>query len=85
MKEKFSDEELEKLDMRVLKDDRWFAEHIEELAQKHAGEHVAIIDGKVAAFGNEFGEAYERAKKAFPDKVPLVAYIPEKGDDMLLV
>ena len=57
----------------------------EELAKKHAGEHVAIIDQKVVAFGKDFGEAHDSAKETFPDKVPLVAYIPKKGDEMLLV
>ncbi len=84
-KSKISDDELKELDRRVLKDDRWFGEHIEELARKHAGQHVAIIDENAVAFGKDFGEAYDHAKESFPGKVPLVAYIPKKGDEMMLV
>ena len=84
-KKKFSDRELKELDRQTLKDDRWFGEHIEELAKEHSGEHVAIIDEKAVAYGKDFGEAYDHAKEAFPEKIPLVAYIPKKGDDMLLV
>ena len=35
---------LKELDGGVLKDDRWFGEHIEELVKEHAGEDVAVID-----------------------------------------
>ncbi|ODS40980.1 hypothetical protein BEH94_10830 [Candidatus Altiarchaeales archaeon WOR_SM1_SCG] len=84
-KTKISDRELKELYGQTLKDDRWFGEHIEELAKEHAGEHVAIIDEKAVAYGMDFGEAYDHAKEAFPGKIPLVAYIPKKGDEMLLV
>jgi len=84
-KTKVSEEELKELDRQTERDDRWLTEHIEELAKEHAGEHVAIIDEKAVAFGKDFGETYDHAKQAFPNKVPLVAYIPKKGDEMLLV
>ena len=85
MEEKFSDEELRELDKQTDRDFNWFREHVEMMAKRHAGEHVAIIDESAVAFGKDFGEAYDRAKEEFPGSVPFVAYIPKKGDEMLLV
>lgn len=82
---KITDDELRELYLQTDLDHRWFSKHIEDFAKEHAGEHAAILNKKVVAYGKDFGEAYDRAKKLFPDKVPLVAYIPKKGDEMLLV
>jgi len=49
-KTKITDRELKELDRQTLKDDRWFGEHIGELAKEHSGEHVAIIDDYVFKF-----------------------------------
>ncbi len=84
-KTKISDRELSELGRETDRDFHWFSEHVEKRAQKHEGEHVAIIEESAVAYGKDFGEAYDHAKKAFPKKVPFIAYIPKKGDEMLLV
>ena len=85
MEGNFSDEELEKLDKEIELDDEWLTEHSYELSKEHPGEHVAVIDQKAVAFGKDFSEAYRKAKRKFPDRAPLVSYIPKKGDELLLV
>lgn len=49
----------------------------EEHASKYAGEWVAVIDNMVVAHGKSFREVYEKAKKQFPDKRPLIGKLPE--------
>ena len=60
----------------------WFVSNPEEL-RKYAGEHVAITDDEVAGFGRSAKEAYDMAKRKFPKKSPLLAYIP-KGETLIL-
>lgn len=60
----------------------WFVSNPEKL-RKYAGEHVAIIDDEVAGFGSSAKEAYDMAKRKFPKKSPLLAYIP-KGETLIL-
>lgn len=84
-KSNFSDKELLKHYRKAEQEDSWFSEHIKELAKEHAGEYVAIIDKAPVAFGKDFKDAYDRAKKKFPSKIPYVAYIPKKGEEILLV
>jgi hypothetical protein len=54
---------------------------LEEQA-KYEGMDVAIVDGQIAAAGKSSVEAYQRAKKLFPDKGPeaiAIRYIPRRG------
>jgi len=67
------------------RDDVWFRTHINKLSKTHPGEHVAVLDQKPVAYGRDFGEAYDLAKEKFPGKVPLVAYIPKEGDELILI
>jgi len=60
----------------------WFVSNPEKL-KKYVGEHVAITDDEVAGFGSSAKEAYDMAKKKFPKKSPLLAYIP-KGETLIL-
>ena len=85
MKPEISEEELEKLEMETELDHGWLSRHLVELAKEHAGEHVAVIDQKPVAFGGDFSEAYNKAKRKFAHRVPLVGYIPREGDELLLV
>jgi len=67
------------------RDDLWFRMHIDKLSRTHPGEHVAILDQKPVAYGRGFSEVYDMAKEKFPGKVPLVAYIPKEGDELILI
>jgi|GEM_PF-629840 len=85
MEKEISEKELEKLDKETELDEEWLSEHFDELAREHPGEHAAVIDQKPVAFGRDFSEAYNKAKRKFPDRAPLMTYIPKKGDELLLV
>ena len=85
MNQEISDEELEQLDKETELDNEWITEHSIELSKEHPGEYVAVIDQKAVAFGKSDSEAHNRAKRKFPDRSPLVGYIPKEGDELLLV
>jgi hypothetical protein len=51
--------------------------------RKYAGKHVAIVDDKIAGVGDPAKEAYDTAKKKFPGKSHLLAYIPT-GETLIL-
>jgi hypothetical protein len=62
----------------------WLVEHHVEV-EKHAGRWIAILDGKVAADGRSFREANTKAKKDHSNSVPLVIYVPRKGEELLIL
>ena len=40
--------------------------------------HVAMIGRKVVASGDSAKEVFEKARKQYPDKMPVLAYIPRR-------
>ncbi|RJS74619.1 hypothetical protein CW713_07170 [Methanophagales archaeon] len=60
----------------------WYVNNPKEL-RKHAGKHVAIVDNEITDVGDSAKEVYEKAKKKYPDKSPLLTYIP-KGETLIL-
>ncbi|MDI6856300.1 MAG: DUF5678 domain-containing protein [Candidatus Thermoplasmatota archaeon] len=68
----------------MVSEQEWFARHAKEL-KKYEGKYVAVIDDKIVASSPNAGEAIENARKAFPDKVSLLIYVPrEKELEMLI-
>lgn len=66
-------------DEKRLKDDfQWLIKNSAILQKENAGKFVAIVNKSVAGLGKTAKEAYEKAKKAYPDKEPLLDIIPEK-------
>jgi len=61
----------------------YFASFPDEL-KKYRGKHVAIIGNKVVASGDNAIEVYKEAKKKFPDKKPVLAYVPRE-ETLILV
>mgnify|MGYP006871774432 CR=1 FL=1 len=63
---------------RLKEDFQWLVKNTAALQQKNAGKFIAVIDKHVAGIGKTAKEAYEKAKKAFPDKEPLLDMVPSK-------
>lgn len=55
----------------------WFASFPKEL-KKFRGKHVALIGKKVVASGNNAINVLEKAKKEFPGKKPVLAFVPRE-------
>ncbi|MBO3832602.1 MAG: succinyl-CoA synthetase subunit alpha [Candidatus Brockarchaeota archaeon] len=55
----------------------YFASFPEELRSLR-GKHVALIGKKVVASGDNAIEVYWKAKERFPDKKPVLAYVPRE-------
>lgn len=47
-----------------------------ELAQRYAGQYVALIGAQVAGVGATAQEAYEQARQKYPTGEPLLKYFP---------
>ncbi|MDI6640626.1 MAG: DUF5678 domain-containing protein [Methanocellales archaeon] len=60
----------------------WYTRHPKEL-RGHAGKHVAIVDEEIVSVANSAIEVYEKAKKKYPKKIPLLTYVP-KGETLVL-
>ncbi|MEM1538726.1 MAG: DUF5678 domain-containing protein [Candidatus Nezhaarchaeales archaeon] len=46
---------------RATKDFEWLNAHYSELQEKYPGMYVAVKDGRVVAYGKEFGKVYDEA------------------------
>lgn len=69
--------------MGLLKEHQWLVSHPKEL-EKHRGIWIAVLDGKIIATGNNYEEVYNRSKKKYPDKYPLITYILKKEEEDLI-
>jgi hypothetical protein len=47
-----------------------------EISKRYAGEHIAIIGDKVVALGKSPMEVWRRAKKLYPQRKPVLAFVP---------
>lgn len=56
---------------------KWFASFPKEMEQ-FRGKHIAMIGRKVVASGDSAKEVFEKAKQEYPDKMPVLAFIPRK-------
>jgi len=48
---------------RAVKDFEWLNSHYSELQKSYPNMYVAVRDGKVIAYGREFGKVYDKAKE----------------------
>jgi hypothetical protein len=62
----------------------WKDEHEAEFVREYPGKYLAIWQKQVIAIGGTYGEAFDNAKRAKPDAVPLVTYVPTQ-EEMKLV
>ena len=54
-----------------------------KINKRYSGKHIAIVDEKVVASGSNPKEVWERAKKKYPDRKPVLAFVP-KEDALVL-
>jgi hypothetical protein len=63
---------------RLKEDFKWLVKNTAALQLKNAGKFIAVVNKQVAGVGKTAKEAYAKAKKAFPNKEPLMDMVPEK-------
>jgi len=56
---------------------KWFATFPKEL-EDFRGKHIAMIGRKVVASGDSAKEVFEKARKDYPEKMLVLAFIPRK-------
>ena len=62
----------------------WLVEHHME-AERHTGRFIAILDQSIVVVGKTYYEVYQIAMKQHPGKIPLIIYVPKKGEELLIV
>ncbi len=67
-----------------MKELTFYVADAEEINRKYGGKHIAIIDDKVVASGNDPKEVWEKAKAKYPDKKPVLAFVPKEDTLVLL-
>jgi hypothetical protein len=63
---------------RLKEDFDWLVKNTMALQLDNAGKFVAIVNKSVAGLGKTAKEAYDNAKKIYPDKEPLLDMVPER-------
>lgn len=64
-------------------DQKWLAEHSEELAKTNPGKYIAIFSGKVVAVGDDPKDVWEKIKTKYPKA--RITYIPKKGETVTIL
>ena len=75
-------EELEKV-RQDEEDEKWWNKYSLEISEKYKGSYVAIVNKDVLV-GETYQDTYEKAKIKYPDREPLVEYIPLKREVWVL-
>jgi hypoxanthine-guanine phosphoribosyltransferase len=63
----------------------FYVTNAEEINKKYSGKHIAIVDNKVVASGNDPKEVWEIAKKKHPKKKPVLAFVPKEETLVLTI
>ena len=63
---------------RLREDFKWLVKNTAALQKTNAGKFIAVVNKHVAGIGKTAKEAYEKAKKAYPKKEPLLDIVPQK-------
>lgn len=70
--------------IRMKEELKLFTSFPKEMEQ-FRGKHVAIIGKKIVASGDSAKEVFEKARKYYPEKIPVLAFIPRKEALILVV
>lgn len=54
----------------------WLNQHTPELQDKYGGKWIAVVKQEVVGIGNSAVEAFNEARKKFPDVRPLLDFVP---------
>jgi len=65
-------------------DHEWIIQHEKELEEKYSGKYVAVADEKIVAVERTSFEA-DRKGREKSKKIPLVTYVPKKGEELVLI
>lgn len=68
-----------------MKELSFYVTNAEEINKKYRGKHIAIVDDKVVASGDDPKKVWETAKKKCPDKQPVLAFVPKEETLVLIV
>ena len=60
--------------------DRWLAEHLDDLIDKHPGKIVAVIDGEIVGIGDSYKEVYAPFQNQNRDWMPFAVRVPHHDD-----
>ena len=63
---------------------KWLS-HMDELMGKYPGNYLALVDDEIISSGDSEFEAYNKAKKQYPDKKILLIYIPTEEETVTLL
>jgi hypothetical protein len=74
--EEVTAEELQKFQQDEA-DYEWLSAHAQEIETQHKGKFIAVVNHQLF-IGESWKEAQAKAKAAFPDRDPIVEYIPWK-------
>ncbi len=62
--------------------DSFFNEHLSEFVKEHGGEWVVIAGGQLIGFARKdnISKLLKKAKKLFPDDIPLLSPVPREEE-----
>lgn len=62
--------------------DTYFKKHLTEFVKEHGGEWVVIAGGKLIGFAtkDKISSLMKKAKKMFPDDIPMLSPIPREEE-----
>ena len=63
---------------RLNEDFLWLGRNMSALQKDFEERWIAVVDKRVVGFGEDAKEAYSKAKQKFPDKEPLLNFIPKR-------
>jgi len=63
---------------RINEDFLWLGRNMPRLQKDYEEKWIAIVDKSIVGYGEDAKEAYSKAKQEFPDKEPLLNFIPKK-------
>ena len=71
---------VEQMAQELERDDRWLKEHMEEIVQKYRHKVIAILDQRIVAVGDSYGEVDDQVQREFPGRVPMLFEVPGPED-----
>jgi hypothetical protein len=63
---------------RLNEDFLWLGRNMSSLQKDFEERWIAVVDKRVVGFGEDAKEAYGKAKQKFPNKEPLLNFIPKR-------
>jgi len=63
---------------RLNEDFLWLGRNMSSLQKDFEERWIAVVDKRVVGFGEDAKEAYSKAKQKFPNKEPLLNFIPKR-------